>query len=341
MSAGQVTMSGKLTFGYLYDFRNPPLWRRPWAELYAETLDVIVETERLGFEGAWFPEHHLAEDGYLPSPLVISAAVAARTRTIRIGAGVALAPLYDPVRFAQDCALLDILSRGRLDMGLAIGYRKRETAAFGVDFTRRGARFDEFLQIVTKLWAGDEVTFEGRHFSVAGARLRPPAPRGRIPLYVGGFADKAIERVARYGHGYIGSPGVCGLYADKLRELGKDPANAPIRVTGLTTVVAEDPAAAMEELAPHFLHVNNSYSEWNAEDQALGMHGMTPRTLEEYKASGELQVATPDEAIAMFKAMQARMPIEHFMMAMPAGLPAARFLHYAGVFANQVMPAFA
>ena len=97
----------------------------------------------------------------------------------------------------------------------------------------------------------------------------------------------------------------------------------------------------MEELAPHFLPVNNSYSEWNAEDQALGMHGMTPRTLEEYKASGELQVATPDEAIAMFKAMQARMPIEHFMMAMPAGLPAARFLHYAGVFANQVMPAFA
>jgi probable F420-dependent oxidoreductase len=334
-------MSVKLTFGYLYDFRNPPQWRRPWETLYAETLDVIAETEQLGFEGAWLPEHHLAEDGYLPSPLTVLAAVAARTKTIRIGTGVALAPLHDPVRFATDAALIDILSAGRLDLGLAIGYRKREAAAFGVDFTRRGARFDEFLQIVTKLWAGEMVDFEGKHFQIKGAQLRPPAPRGRVPLYIGGFADKAMDRVARYGQGYIGSPDVCGTYVDKLREQGKDPASARIRVTGLTTVVARDPEAAMEELAPHFLHVNNSYSEWNAEDQALGMHGMQAQTLEEYKASGALQILTPDAAIAMFRKMQERMPLEHFMMGMPAGLPPERFLRYAEDFAADVLPAFA
>jgi alkanesulfonate monooxygenase SsuD/methylene tetrahydromethanopterin reductase-like flavin-dependent oxidoreductase (luciferase family) len=334
-------MSGKLTFGYLYDFRNPPQWRRPWEALYAETLDVIAETERLGFAGAWLPEHHLADDGYLASPMVALAAVAVRTRTMRIGTGVALAPLYNPVRFAEDAALLDILSNGRLDLGLAIGYRKREAAAFGVDFTRRGALFDEFLQIVTRLWAGDEVTFAGKHFQVTGARLGPPAPRASIPLYIGGFAEKAMARVARYGQGYIGSPDVCGLYVDKLREQGKDPAAARIRVTGLTFVVAEDPDAAMAELAPHFLHVNNSYGAWFAEDQALGMQGMKPKTLDEYKASGELQIATPQAAVAMFKEMQTRMPIEHFMMALPPGLPAERFLHYAGVFAREVMPAFA
>jgi alkanesulfonate monooxygenase SsuD/methylene tetrahydromethanopterin reductase-like flavin-dependent oxidoreductase (luciferase family) len=334
-------MSGKLTFGYLYDFRNPPQWRRPWEELYAETLDVIAETEQLGFDGAWLPEHHLAEDGYLPSPLTALAAVAARTSRMRIGTGVALAPLYNPVRFAEDCALLDILSNGRLDVGLAIGYRKRETGAFGVDFTRRGARFDEFLQIVTRLWAGEALDFEGKHFQIKGAEVRPPAPRGRIPLYIGGFADKAMDRVARYGQGYVGSPEVCDLYAAKLREQGKDPASARIRVTGLTMFVAEDPEAAMDELAPHFLHVNNSYSEWNAEDQGLGMHGMQVKTLDEFKASGELQILTPEAAIAMFKGMQAKMPIEHFMMARPPGLPAPRFLHYAEVFAKQVMPAFA
>lgn len=334
-------MSVKLSFGYLYDFRNPPQWRRPWEALYAETLDVIAETEALGFQGAWLPEHHLAEDGYLPSPLVALAAVAARTKTMRIGTGVALGPLYNPVRFAQDAAVLDILSNGRLDLGLAIGYRKRETAAMGVDFTRRGARFDEFLQIVTRLWAGETVDFEGKHFQIKGAQVRPPAPRGGIPLYIGGFADKAMERVARYGQGYIGSPEVCDLYTAKLREQGKDVDQARIRVTGLTTVVARDPEAAMAELAPHFLHVNNSYSEWNAEDQALGMHGMKVKTLEEYKASGDLQIITPDAAIALFKSMQARMPLEHFMMGMPAGLPAERFLHYARDFATDVMPAFA
>jgi alkanesulfonate monooxygenase SsuD/methylene tetrahydromethanopterin reductase-like flavin-dependent oxidoreductase (luciferase family) len=260
---------------------------------------------------------------------------------MRIGTGVALAPLYNPLRFAEDAALVDILSNGRLDLGLAIGYRKRESAAFGVDFTRRGARFDEFLQIVTRLWAGETVDFAGKHFQIQSAELRPPAPRGRIPLYIGGFADKAMDRVARYGQGYIGSPDVCGLYVDKLREQGKDPAVARIRVTGLTLFVARDPEAAMAELAPHFLHVNNSYSEWFAEDQALGMQGMRPKSLEEYKASGELQIVTPDAAIALFKDMQARMPIEHFMMAMPPGLPAERFLDYAELFAKEVMPAFA
>jgi probable F420-dependent oxidoreductase len=334
-------MSVKLSFGYLYDFRNPPLWHRPWEALYAETLDIIAETENLGFEGAWLPEHHLAEDGYLPSPLTALGAVAARTRRMRIGTGVALAPLYNPVRFATDAALVDILSNGRLDLGLAIGYRKRETAAFGVDFTKRGARFDEFLQIVTRLWAGETVDFAGKHFQIQGALLRPPAPRGRIPLYIGGFAEKAMDRVARYGQGYIGSPDVCDLYAAKLAEQGKDVSSARIRVTGLTTVVARDPEAAMAELAPHFLHVNNTYSEFFAEDQALGMAGMKPKTLDEYKASGELQILTPDAAIAMFKDMQARMPIEHFMMAMPPGLPAERFLRYAADFAKDVMPAFA
>lgn len=334
-------MPAKLTFGFLYDFRNPPQWRRPWEELYAETLDVIAETERLGFAGAWVPEHHLAEDGYLPAPLVTLAAIAARTRTMRIGTGVALGPLYNPVRFAEDAALVDILANGRLDLGLAIGYRKRETAAMGVDFTRRGARFDEFLQIVTRLWAGETVDFAGKHFQIEGAQVRPPAPRGRIPLYIGGFSEKALERVVRYGEGYIGSPEVCDLYIAKLREQGKDAGSARIRVTGLTTVVARDPEAAMEELAPHFLHANNSYGEWFAEDQALGMGGMKPRTLDEYKASGELQILTPEAAIAMFRQMQARMPIEHFMMAMPPGLPAERFLRYAGDFARDVLPAFA
>jgi alkanesulfonate monooxygenase SsuD/methylene tetrahydromethanopterin reductase-like flavin-dependent oxidoreductase (luciferase family) len=334
-------MSVKLSFGYLYDFRNPPEWQRPWETLYAETLDVIAETERLGFGGAWLPEHHMADDGYLPSPLVALAAVAARTRTMRIGTGVALAPLYNPVRFAEDAALVDILSGGRLDLGLAIGYRKRETAAMGVDFTRRGARFDEFLQIVTRLWAGETVDFAGKHFEIQGAKVMPPAPGGRIPLYIGGFADKAMERVARYGQGYIGSGDLCDLYADKLREQGKDVGAARIRVTGLTVVVARDPEAAMTELAPHFLHVNNSYSAWNAEDQALGMHGMKAQTLEEYKASGDLTILTPDAAIAMFKKMQARMPLEHFMMGMPAGLPPERFLSYAADFAADVLPAFA
>src|SRR3974390_1327043 len=114
-------MKPRLTFGYLYDFRNPPGWRQSWTDLYAQTLEFIRWTETVGFDGAWVPEHHDAEDGYVPSPLVVLAAIAARTRSLKLGAAIALAPLYHPVRFAEECAILDILSSGRLEMAVAIG----------------------------------------------------------------------------------------------------------------------------------------------------------------------------------------------------------------------------
>ncbi len=335
-------MSTHLGFGYLYDFRNPEQWRRPWAELYGEILDFVAFTEGLGFEGAWVPEHHGAEDGYMPSPMVALAAIAARTKTIKIGSGVALAPLHHPVRFAEDCAVLDALSNGRLEMSLAIGYRRRETDAFGVDFTKRGQRFDEFLQIVRRLWAGETVTFEGQHYTVRNAAITPPPPRGHIPLYIGGFAEKALERVAKYGDGYFGNEEVFDLFREKLRAQGKDPESARIRIQGLFVTVAKDPEQAMDELAPYFHHVNNTYGAWLNEDKASGVEGalLAPMSLDAFKASGILQILTPDQAIDYFQAMRSRIPVEHFTMMLPPGLPPAKFAPYAETFAKQVMPAF-
>lgn len=335
-------MTGKMTFGYLYDFRNPAPWQRPSETLYAEILDVIAETETLGFEGAWVPEHHLADDGYMPSPLVTLAAIAARTRRMKLGTGIALGPLYEPLRFAEDCAVLDILSAGRLQLGLAIGYRAREYAAHGLDFTRRGARFDEFLQVVRRLWDGETVDFAGKFFILNGAQVRPLSGRGQIPLYIGGFAPKAMERVAKYGDGYFGNTEIWPLYRHKLEEQGKDPGQAKIWIQGLMLVVAHDKAAAMEELAPYFHHVNNSYGAWMNEDRAIGLEGaaLKPMDLDAFKASGILRVLSPDEAIAHFRNLCDRAPVEHFTMMMPPGLPAERFLAYAKVFARDVLPAF-
>jgi len=331
-------MTGKLTFGYIYDFRNPPQWPRRWEDLYAEILEVVSWTEQAGFDGAWVPEHHLAADGYMPSPLVALTAMAARTSRLKLGSAIALAPLYNPVRFAEDCAVLDIISGGRLEMGLAIGYRQREYGAFGIDFTRRGRIFDEWLQVVTRLWAGETVDFDGKHFRLRGARLMPPAPRGRIPLYLGSFTDKAMERVARYGDGFIGGGDLADVYAAKLREQGKDVSSGRVRITDLFLVVAHDPEKALDELAPYYHHVNNSYGEWFGEQQAV--EKLKPMSLDEFKVSGMLQVMTPDDAIALFRDRQQRMPLDHVMMMMPPGLPAARFVEYAQVFASEVMPAF-
>ena len=336
-------MAARLTFGYLYDFRNPRQWHRPWADLYAETLEFITWSESIGFEGAWVPEHHIAADGYMPSPLVVLAAIAARTRTIKLGSAIALAPLYHPVRFAEECSVLDILSNGRLEMAVAVGYRRSEAEALGIDFSSRGRRTDEFLEIVRKLWAGETLSYEGQHFSLKKASIAPTPPRGHIPLYLGGFTDKALERAAKFGDGYFGNEEVCELYYQKLRACGKDPADARVRIQGLFTLVAHDPDKAMEELAPHFHYVNNAYGQWLSEDRAstgLADASLKPMTLEAFKKSGILRILTPARAIDLFNQMLSRVPVEHYTMMLPAGLPASKLSEYAQVFATEVIPAF-
>jgi alkanesulfonate monooxygenase SsuD/methylene tetrahydromethanopterin reductase-like flavin-dependent oxidoreductase (luciferase family) len=333
----------KLTFGYLYDFRNPPAWHRPWGDLYAQTLELISWTESVGFEGAWIPEHHGAGDGYVPAPLVVLGAIAARTTTIKLGSAIALAPLYHPVRFAEDCAILDILSNGRLEMAVAVGYRRREAQAYGVDFSSRGRRTDELLEIIRRLWAGETLSYSGKHFALQNASINPTPPRGHIPLYVGGFTDKALERAARLGDGYFGNEEVCELYLQKLRACGKDPAQARIRLQGLFVVVARDPEKALHELAPYFHYVNNAYGEWLNEDRgATGFEDtpIRPMTLEAFKASGILRILTPAQAIGMFNDLLARVPVEHFIMMVPPGLPREKFAEHAQLFASEVLPAF-
>ncbi len=334
----------KLTFGYLYDFRNPRPWQRPWPQVYAEILDFVEWSESVGFGGAWVPEHHAAEDGYQPSPLVVLAAIAARTTRLKLGTGVALAPLYHPVRFAEECAVLDILSNGRLEMSVAVGYRRREADGYGVDFASRGSRTDEFLEIVLRLWAGEVVTAEGRNFPLGEASIAPLPPRGRVPLYVGGFNARAIERAAKFGDGYFGNMEYVDLYIAKLKACGKDPTDARVRIQGLFCVVAHDRDRALDELAPYFQYANNAYGQWLDEDRESTGLGDTnriePMTLEAFKHSGILQVLTPDEAIAMFRDMRTKAPVEHFTMMLPPGLPPAQFKPYAEVFAQEVIPAF-
>ncbi|HUL99915.1 MAG TPA: LLM class flavin-dependent oxidoreductase, partial [Mycobacterium sp.] len=184
------------------------------------------------------------------------------------------------------------------------------------------------------------VNFTGKHYIVKDARIIPPPPRGTMPLYIGGFTEKAMERVANYADGYLGNVEVCDLYLEKLKQHGKDPAQAAIRIPGLFLAVAEDPEKAMEELAPYYHHVYTCYGAWMNEDHALGMdRAMDPMELDGFKQSGILQILTPEQAVTHFKALKEQMPVEHYMMMRPPGLPATRFIEYAELFAAKVIPA--
>jgi alkanesulfonate monooxygenase SsuD/methylene tetrahydromethanopterin reductase-like flavin-dependent oxidoreductase (luciferase family) len=172
------------------------------------------------------------------------------------------------------------------------------------------------------------------------AKILPP-PEAPIPLYIGGFAEKALERVAKYGRGYFGDPRAAKIYKEKLTAAGKDPASARIRIPSLFTAVAHDPVAATAELAPFFHHVNNSYGEWNHEDKSADTPLISPLSLDEFIASGALDIVTPGQAVDKFRSLQQKVPLEHVMLAVPAGMPPSKFKKYASVFAEEVIPAFA
>src|SRR5688572_33477540 len=128
-----------MEIGLLYDLRNPPEWRIPSADLYAETLDHIAAVEAMGIPMCWVTEHHFIDDEYLPSCLTFAAAIAARTKTVTIGTAVILLPLQNALRVAEDAAVVDILSNGRLRLGLGLGYKIEEFDAFGVNRKHRAS----------------------------------------------------------------------------------------------------------------------------------------------------------------------------------------------------------
>ena len=328
-----------LRFGYLLDFRNPAAWSRPWEVIYAESLEFICWCETIGFEIAWLPEHHCTEDGFLASPLMIGAAVAARTKKLRISTGVALAPFYHPLRLAEDMAALDVLSAGRAELAVGIGYLKSETDAFGIDFKSRGRRTDELLDIVKRLWDGETVTHKGEFFNLEKARISPlPLQKPHIPILIGGLSRPGIRRAALRGTGFIGAIENYPAYLEELSAAGKAGGTARFDlVSDMWLLVAEDPDEAFEETAPFYYYQINTYAKWHAETDWV----MQPMDFETFKKSGAVRVLTPRAAIDFLgKRLAAAPTMESFCMTVPPGLPLPKFAKYAELFAKQVIPHF-
>ncbi len=129
-------------FGLAYDFRNPERWGRPWAEVFDALLEQIEYVDTLGFDSIWITEHHFVPDGYAPSPVTLLAAIAARTENVKLGTDILLLPLYHAVRLAEDLATVDLISGGRLMLGIGMGYRDEEFEAFGQTRRERVGRTD-------------------------------------------------------------------------------------------------------------------------------------------------------------------------------------------------------
>jgi len=335
-------MTNKLKFGLWYSFRNPSSWKTDSTALYAKHLEQIVSCEKIGYDDVWLTEHHFCEDGHAPSILPLAAAVAVKTKTIRIGTGVLLLPLHNAVRVAEDSATIDILSGGRFELGVGIGYRPEEFSALGVDISRRSELIDEGLEVIKQLWSGAPVNFSGRHYHLSDTQLSPlPVQSGGPPLWVGGFAPAAPKRAARLGAGYIGTGDMveqAKIFAnewDKLNRSGK-----PQLAGGHFWLVASNkPDHAFNEIAPHVLYQIKVYNQWLS---SAGQQLFPDiRDANQLRDLGILNCVTPQHACDLIGTYVEETGIErYYTWTIPPGYPIEKMDEYIETFAQEVIPHF-
>jgi alkanesulfonate monooxygenase SsuD/methylene tetrahydromethanopterin reductase-like flavin-dependent oxidoreductase (luciferase family) len=287
------------------------------------------------FDTVAFGEHHGSADGFLPSPLIFGAAIAARTSTLRIHPNAILLPLHDPVRIAEDMAVLDNISNGRLDVTVGMGYVPSELAMFDVAKQNRARLLDEKLLVLRRALAGEQFDYDGRNIFVTPRPVQQPTPR----IFIGGAVKASALRAARLADGFC--PPVCNdeliaTYRAECIRIGKQIGKI-IDTTGPFTVyVTEDPEAAWATLGPYALHETRSYSRW-AEEGGAKVPFSWVETVEQLRSTGLYQVLTPDECLTLARAQRDAGRLLTFHP-LTAGVPADFSWASLELFVSKVVP---
>ena len=316
-----------------HDLRAPE-FATPRVRLYAEALAMTAWAEAAGCPRVVLSEHHGVDDGYLPSPFVFGAAVAARTSTMRIMISALVLTLRDPFATAEDVAVLDIVSDGRVELTVVPGYVAEEFAMFGVPFAGRGALFEEKLATFTTALTGAPATYRGRTVTVTP----PPVQRPRPFLIVGGAAPK---RAARMGDAYLPAvpdESLGEAYVAECRRLGKGDGILLWPAGPMWVFVTEDPDRSWAQLGRHALHEANGYGRWAA--AAPGANPWVPvDTVDRLKRSGRYAVVTPDECVALARELDPRAALQ--LKPLVAGLDPDLGWESLELFVDRVLPVLA
>lgn len=279
-----------------YDMRAPEFGADA-ATLYRAALDQCAWADGLGFDDALVMEHHASSDGYLPSPIVLGSAIAGVTRHLGIRICLMLLPLYHPLRAAEDLAVLDLISAGRLRLVVGLGYREDEYEQFGVDIKRRPSIMEEAVETLKLAWTGEPFEFRGHEVRI----LPRPAQRPRPQISMGGASPASAKRAARIADAYQPiSPKLYQVYLEELDALGKPrPAGGLAPGSNLSddpyVFVAEDPDREWALIAPHAAHDTAEYAKWIAGRRGGGFSDMAD--YDELRVKGNYRVLTPDECL--------------------------------------------
>ena len=260
-------MTIRAGFG-LISCQRAPGETRTDAELYADAIDLAVQAEALGFDSVWVSEHHFVDDGYLPSLLPLCAAIAARTERVEVGTALLLAPLYEPLRLAEDAAVTDLIANGRLVLGLGLGWRQEEFDALGISRRDRVRRLEDAVTTCRAAWSGGPATgCDGADVHVTPLPARPGGP----PLWIGGLSEPAARRAGRIADGFMATEVTPGSLAEQVgwvreaaERAGRDPETLTFAVHLPTYVHDGDEEAGWREVLPAHHYVGWKYEDMDA-----------------------------------------------------------------------------
>ena len=276
----------------LYDMRAPDSGA-PADALYQAAVAQCAWADARGFTSVTLTEHHATTDGYLPSPMILGAAIAGSTENVLIRLSLVLLPLYHPLRAAEDLAVLDLISGGRLRLTVGLGYRPEEYEQLGVVMRQRPSLMEEAVATLKSAWTGEPFEYRGRTVRV----LPRPAQRPRPLIAMGGASPASARRAAAIADDYQPlSPKLYQLYLDELAALGK-PAPAPSPAgSGTYLFVSEDPDRDWARIAPHAMHDNNEYAAWIGGRRGAFSASIGP---DELRRTGPYRVVTPEECLTI------------------------------------------
>ncbi|MGW0820901.1 LLM class flavin-dependent oxidoreductase [Streptomyces sp. NPDC002845] len=315
---------------------------------YRAAVEMAAYADDRGITTVQTEEHHGVANNWLPSPFAFAGAVfgatqgdsAARSASLRGGGratggriavtvSAVIGPLHDPLRLAEDIAVLDLLSGGRLVTVVGIGYRPEEYALFDVDWKRRGRLQDELLETVIEAWTGEPFTYRGRTVRVTPRPFTEPHPL----LLVGGSSKAAARRAARLGLPFFPSahlPELEAYYKERLVEYGTEGwTMMPAAETPLLHI-AEDPDRAWAEYGEHFLHEARTYASWQSGDVRSAVKSAAA-SVDELRAEGVYRILTPDECV-----MQG---LDNYVLhPLSGGMPVEEGWRSLRLFAERVLP---
>jgi alkanesulfonate monooxygenase SsuD/methylene tetrahydromethanopterin reductase-like flavin-dependent oxidoreductase (luciferase family) len=317
-----------------FNFILPGLDPETMSGMYRAGLDMAAAADDHGFAMITLEEHHGADNGWSSTPLLNAGMILARTSRLSVGLMALLLPLHDPLRVAEDIAVLDLASGGRFSFIAGMGYRPEEYAAHGKDWSKRGALMDEYVDVLLKAWTGEPFEYRGTTVRVTPRPLTQPHP----PIMIGGTAKASARRAARFGLPFFPAdhmPELQAYYNEQCEALGVQGMCMMPGDTTTMTFVADDPDKAWAEIGEHLLHEAVTYSSWQTPDIRSAAHSHAT-TVDELRAEGKYAIRTPAEVIAKAKAEGDLAGIN--LHPLCGGIPVDQAWEYLQLFFDKVVP---